>query len=95
MPLYISDTKTGIFQTTPDVTEGISLVAKSRLEEFYSNEMICEFEDCQCKAVHHCIDGTLYWEGCGRVFCNQHAKSVKDTDEGEALAFVCTECNQR
>ena len=95
VPLHIPDSHTDLYMSSPDAVEGAGLVAKNRLEEFYNNEMICEFEDCECKAIHHCVDGNLYWEGCGRVFCDQHAKSVKDTEDGEALAFVCTDCNQR
>ena len=79
----------------PDPTEEEGLVVKSRLEEFYSNDMTCEFEGCDRKATHHCIDTDPYWKGCGRVFCDNHAKSASNTTDGEALAFICDECNLR
>ena len=59
-------------------------------------ETKCEFEGCQGIAVQHCADGTLYWEGCGRVFCKDHAREETLTDPGfEELAFLCAECYGR
>ena len=85
----------GMYVSSPDAINDNDpeFAISNRLEDFYHNETICEFANCQWIAVHHCADGTLYWEGCGRVFCEEHARSAKDTEEGEALAFVCSECH--
>ena len=34
--------------------------AVNRLEEFYFNETICEFEGCQLTALHHCANLNPY-----------------------------------
>ena len=73
----------------PEPTEEQSLILKSRLEDLYSSVMICEFEGCSEKATHHCIDVNLHWKGCGRIICDGHAKSMGNSEDGEALAFVC------
>ena len=84
-----------MYVSSPDAIEGDEVIVPNRLEDFYLNESKCEFEGCGWAAAHHCCDVTLYWQGCGRVFCEEHAKSAKDTEEGDALAFVCTDCHQR
>ena len=85
----------GMYISSPDAYDGETcrLTIRNRLEDFYHNETLCEYENCKGTAVHHCADGTLYWEGCGRVFCEEHACSLKDSNEGNPLAFVCTECH--
>ena len=83
----------GMYVSSPDVVDGQEFRITNRLEDFYHKQTKCEYQNCQWTAVHHCADGTLYWEGCGRVFCEEHACSLKDSNEGEALAFVCTECH--
>ena len=58
------------------VTDEESIVV-SRLEDFYFNVAECEFGECQIPAIHHCADTTLYWGGCGRLFCAEHARNYK------------------
>ena len=60
----------GMYISSPDAYDGETcrLTIRNRLEDFYHNETLCEYENCKGTAVHHCADGTLYWEGCGRVF---------------------------
>ena len=64
-----------------------------RLDDFYFKSTECEFEDCQSTAVHHCCDTTLYWGGCGRLFCEEHSRGSKSTSD-DTLAYICIECHE-
>ena len=82
--------------TSTEIAEDEEVAVPNRLKDFYYNEAKCEFRDCSGTAIHHCADGTLYWEGCGRVFCKDHAISTKENDDGfDELAFLCAECYSR
>ena len=83
-----------MYVSSPDPIETDKMLP-NRLDDFYLNESKCEFNNCHWTAKYHCCDYNLYWEGCGRVFCEDHGKSAKDAEEGEALAFVCIECHMR
>ena len=78
----------------PDA-EDEEIPVPNRLKDFYFNETKCEFKGCYGIAVHHCADGTLYWEGCGRVFCKDHARGTCTEPGFEELAFLCAECYAR
>ena len=82
----------GMYVSSPEETDKM---IPNRLHDFYINESKCEFDQCQETAIHHCCDATLYWEGCGRVFCEKHAKAAKGDDDLESLAFICAECHAR
>ena len=64
-----------------------------RLEDFYSQSTECEFEDCSRIAVHHCCDDQLYWGGCSRLFCEDHARRSKSEDT-DTIAYVCRDCDE-
>ena len=84
----------GMYVSSPDEIKGDETAIPNRLEDFYIHESKCEFDGCAWTAVHHCCDTSLYWQGCGRLFCEEHAKSAKDPEEGDAIALVCRDCQQ-
>ena len=79
--------------TTTNEADGEPVIV-SRLEEFYYTAKDCEFEGCTSMAIHHCMDNTLYWGGCGRIFCGAHSRGTKGfSQNGEPLAYICIDCH--